>query len=244
YNEYTSKIYHIWHPEKKLLFETQSVEFDESSFQHPEILPSTPSLNLFDESSDDECNQPVTGNPLINKTPNSDDLDFTLNSDKVNDPASGNINITSNHQEQHLNQDPEAHDPCDSSSSQTEHRERMTEYLPPETTRSLAQIRLDRQLKTIARKEKEAQRIQKLQEQAIARGDRRSGRERKPTAKALEMQTMRQRSGAAIEQAFATAQYERVEIPASFEDAIKGNDAVNWIEAYESEMNSLWVIQW
>ncbi|KAI0991595.1 hypothetical protein K3495_g16592, partial [Podosphaera aphanis] len=53
------------------------------------------------------------------------------------------------------------------------------------------------------------------------------------------MQTMRQRSGAVIEQAFATAQYERVEIPASFEDAIKGNDAVNWIEAYESEMNSL-----
>ncbi|KAI0999720.1 hypothetical protein K3495_g8477 [Podosphaera aphanis] len=166
--------------------------------------------------------------------------DLDLNVADTNDggisPTIENIPIDAENQPRSSNQRVEAHD---SSDSQADNREDGREHLPPVTTLSMVQIISDRQQRTIERRERESERILKLQEQAAARSDRRSGRERKPTAKALEMQNMRQRSSAATEQAFTAARDEQIQIPSSFEDAIKSKDAVKWIEACESEMNSL-----
>lgn len=91
----------------------------------------------------------------------------------------------------------------------------------------------------ISRQTKHAEYMRKLEEQAIARGDRRSGRQRKPTEKAAEMQSAKQKSNAAIELAFSTAQYENVDIPLTYEAALQTEHADKWKEAYESEMASL-----
>ncbi|KAI1005270.1 hypothetical protein K3495_g2950 [Podosphaera aphanis] len=211
------------------------VEFDEKSFHHGK-LPFVPNLNLLEnESSDDEDSQLMTNDLQIRMTSDLD-LNVADTNDGGNSPTIENIPITADSQPRSSNQRAEAHD---SSDSQADNREDGREHLPPVTTPKMAQIISDRQQRTIARRERESERILKLQKQAAARGDRRSGRERKPTAKALEMQNIRQRSSAAIEQAFTAARDEQIQIPPSFENAIKSKDAVKRIEACESEMTSL-----
>lgn len=69
--------------------------------------------------------------------------------------------------------------------------------------------------------------------------DRRSVRERKPIAKLSEMQSLRQRSSAAIEHAFSIAQDEQIDVPSSYNAALQSKNADKWMEAYESEMTSL-----
>ena len=73
----------------------------------------------------------------------------------------------------------------------------------------------------------------------MIRGDRRSERIRKPSAKAADMQNIRQQSNIAIELAFLAASYDGIDIPTTLEKALNTPQADKWLEAYESEMKSL-----
>lgn len=81
--------------------------------------------------------------------------------------------------------------------------------------------------------------MKRLEEEALTRGDRRSGRLRKLSAKAADIQNIIQQSNMVVELAYLAAQNNEFNIPNTIEEALKTPQADKWLEAYESEMNSL-----
>lgn len=68
YDSRTSKIFHIWYPDKKILYEAQSIEFDENDFPIDDKLHNIPNLKLLtgDESDHNELDKNKNARDISN----------------------------------------------------------------------------------------------------------------------------------------------------------------------------------
>lgn len=176
YKSNTSKIYYIWHPNKRQLCEAQSVQFNDHSFEWKEKSPVTHNIEQSDyEETDDEYNNSKTTK-----------LQFNVE------------NKITNHE--NINEQPPS--TCEESNIKTQDA-----HISPEVI--------------------------------ISNNLRRSSRIRKPTAKAADMLSNRQKSNAAIELIYLAARDTNIDVPVSYEAALQTEQADKQIEAYDSEISSL-----